>query len=221
MTASKLDVKASILAELAWDNRVNAADIEVDVYDGTVQLKGSVPTISARNAAEVDAWVVEGVSDVENKIAVEYPTTFEVPEDEKIMRNVVSSLMANIVVDSPKIDVKVDGGIVTLSGTQDTYYKKLKAETIASEISGVLTVTNNIAVVPTEDVIDEDIATDITDKLERSLYVNPDNVDVEVNDGAVHLSGVVNDWNAYNVTMDAARYTAGVIDIIDDLVINR
>jgi len=49
--------------------------------------------------------------------------------------------------------------------------------------------------------------------------INPDGIDVEVKDGVVYLSGAVSDWRAYQAVQDTARYSPGVVDVENQLII--
>ncbi len=206
--------------QLVWDDQVISTDIQVEVSgDGKVTLKGSVPSFSARRAAEADAWSVLGVTSVDNQLSIEYPTTVSLPSDEEVQSNIENVLLWNASIDSAEIGVSVIAGIVTLKGTVDSFWAKLKAEDLASDVVGVLSVVNNLAVVLTESYVDKDIAQDIVDSLERKASVNASDVDVIVENGKVTLSGAVPTFTAWSAAYDAARYTAGVIDVEDQLTI--
>jgi osmotically-inducible protein OsmY len=74
-----------------------------------------------------------------------------------------------------------------------------------------------LAVVPTENVTDERIASDVVEALERNGNVMAERVTVEVKDGLVTLTGMVHDRSAYLAAEDAARGTYGVLGVINDL----
>ena len=61
MPRTKEEVKQDIVEHLAWDARVNAAEVDVEVRDGTVTLRGTVPSHRARTAAVEDAERIRGV----------------------------------------------------------------------------------------------------------------------------------------------------------------
>lgn len=200
-----------------WDNRVDASDVKVEVDAGTVQLTGTVPNFTARNMAETDAWLIDGVASVVNNLTVKFPSEFKIPSDDEIKSNVSNRLLWDPSIDSTKVDISVSTGLVTLTGTVDAYWKKIAAGNIVSRVSGVVDVTNNIAVVPTESVIDEDIAKDITSALKRNVLVDLEDIDIKVENGTATLTGSVSTWAEYDAAMNAAHYTAGVIDVKDHL----
>jgi osmotically-inducible protein OsmY len=122
-------------------------------------------------------------------------------------------------IDSSKINVSVAGGVVTLGGTVDNYWKKIQAEEDAYGITGVIDVINELGVVPTEKLSDEVIARNIEAALERNFNVNVDNVTVKVSNGVVTLSGTVANWAAWRAAYNTAAYTSGVINVVDQLSI--
>ncbi|MBD3339206.1 MAG: BON domain-containing protein [Candidatus Lokiarchaeota archaeon] len=213
------EIKKKVVDQLYWDNRVDSTDISVEVHNGIVKLHGKVPNYNAKGAASADARTIKGVTAVENDIKVEFaPSTF-VPSDSEIKSNIESLFRLNYTLDAKDLNISVTAGVATLEGSVDAFWKRKRAEEIASDANGVIDVINKITIVPTKNFLDKDIAEDIIDAITRNLSVNVSNVDVAVENGKVIFKGSVKDWNAYNAAMDAARYTAGVIDIDDNLVI--
>jgi hypothetical protein len=66
--------------------------------------------------------------------------------DERIREDVNERLTDHPELDASEIEVSVEDGIVTLSGTVDDRRDKRLAEDIAESVSGVQDVTNNIRV---------------------------------------------------------------------------
>lgn len=221
MSKSKERIIKDVSTQLAWDSRVESVDVNVNVSDGKVILSGTVPHFSARLAAEDDARSVRGVNSVSNLITVAIPPGVKIPEDSELKTNVERILLINDDIDSTKIQVSVSNGVVTLGGTQDTFYKKVKTVNKVSELTGVLDVNDNIAVVPTKDVVDKVIAEDITTAIRRFDDLLEDNINVIVKNGVVTLTGQVRDWNAYNHILSIVMYTGGILDIVDRLTIQQ
>jgi len=219
MIKTEESLKKRVVDQLYWDDRVNASDIKVEVHGSTVKLSGNVPSYRAREDAVLDAWTIDGVSGVENEIEVEFPTTYKVPTDDTIQTKIDNRLLWNTYIDSTDVDTKVDAGFVQLEGTVDAYWKKIRAEQLATDVDGVIDIQNEIAVVPTESIVDKAIAEDITSALDRNLNVDVDDVNVRVKNGEVTLTGTVPSWSAYRAAINAAEFTAGVIEIEDSLKI--
>jgi osmotically-inducible protein OsmY len=210
-------IKKNVIDQLFWDNRVNSANVKVSVEEGVVTLRGTVATYTAKRAAELDAWSVPGVVDVRNLLKVEYPDEITVPDDQTLKSRVQSVLIWNSVIDSTDIRVEVIGGIVTLKGSVNAYWKKMQAEDLVSDVTGVISVTNQLAVVPTDKVTDEMIARDIMQSIARNINVYVEDVNVKVENGNVTLSGTVEDWQAKLAAYNAALYTAGVKEVNDNI----
>ena len=66
--------------------------------------------------------------------------------DSKIKQDVQDELSWQPKIDESKIGVTVDNGVVTLSGTVDSYSKKLAAEKAAKSVHGVKAVAEDIEV---------------------------------------------------------------------------
>ena len=120
-------------------------------------------------------------------------------------------------IDASNITVSAAYGQVTLKGAVEALWQKYRAEDIASGVRGVVGVANEIAVVPKEDVLDEEIARDIVDAINRNANVDADKVDVRVEDGYVTLTGTVQDWVAHEAAYEAAVGTLGVKGVTDEL----
>ncbi|TFG13440.1 BON domain-containing protein [Candidatus Thorarchaeota archaeon] len=219
MTRTEESLKKRVVDQLYWDDRVDASDISVEVHGSTVKLSGNVPSYRAREDAVLDAWTIDGVSAVENEIEVEFPTTYKVPTDDTVQTKIDNRLLWNTYIDSTDVHTKVDAGFVQLEGTVDAYWKKIRAKQLASDVDGVIKIQNELAVVPTESIVDKAIAEDITSALDRNLNVDVDDVDVRVKNGEVTLTGTVPSWSAYRAAINAAEFTAGVIEIEDSLKI--
>lgn len=213
------DIKTDVVDHLKWDARVDASKVSVTVDSNTVTLEGEVPSYSAKTSAFDDAWNVQGVFDVDNQLKVKYPSE-DILTDVEIKSNLENKFAWDPNLNSMKIDTEVENQWVELQGTVDEYWKLVDAETKASDMDSVIGVTNKLVVVPSESVTDELIGKDIAEAIERSKNVLIDDIDIEVENGKVTLTGVVNDWKAKSAAYDAALYTTGVIEVIDNIVVN-
>ena len=87
----------------------------------------------------------------------------------------------------------VKDGVVTLTGTVDSYFKKWAAEEAAHRVAGVKAVANDIEVRLTSERTDADIAAAVARALEWDAFIPPDKVKVTVSKGWVTLEGEV-EW---------------------------
>lgn len=213
------EILADVAHQLDWDDRIESKDISVKVMNGNVGLEGNVPTMTGKSAAYDDAQQVDGVVSVANNLDVQMPASKTIPNDAQIQEHVRNSLSINTDVESYSIDVTVDNGWVTLQGTVDAFWEKISAEKEVLDISGVLGVSNNLAVVPTDEYKDEIIAEEIVKALERNVQVTADEIEVAVENGGVTLTGFVKTFSAKNAAYESALYTPGVTAVDNRIVV--
>lgn len=209
------EIKKDVVDQLYWDNRVDASDVTVQVDGSHVELHGTVPSLLARQSAETDTWTVRGVTDVTNEINVEFGEPIPAIEDAELhVRRIIDW---NPDLRNQEIEVSTSDSLVILEGTVDAYWKKLRAETIALDVLGVSGVENRISVVPTQSILDDTLATNVTSALRRNIGVDERNIDVAVQNGIVTLSGTVATRSERNAAYESALFTVGVREVQDFL----
>lgn len=219
MARSDEVIKRDILDEMYWDHRVDTSEVKVQVEGGKAILSGTVPSYSAKIAAENDCWMIRDVNAVNNQLFVKFPETYAPPSDDEVQTNAMHALAWNPDVYSLDIFVSVESGVVKLEGTVDSYWKHQKAEDLVSELRGVIDVENLLTVVPSGDFMDKEIARDIENALERNIYVDAEEITVSVEDGIATLSGTVPTNYSHNKAYSSAAFTPGVVEVEDELVI--
>ena len=233
MTRMSEQIKKAIVEQLYSDSRVDASAVTVHVSDGGVTLSGTVPSELAKQAAIHDAYAILGVGRVEDRIAVRPSTSGgpaaeaslvtdrqrggSEPTDDEIRSDAANRLDRNPGIDTSKLRVGVDGGVVSLTGAVGTLWQKVYAEQLSAGVKGVLRVDNQLQVVPVEPVADDKIAREILASLGRSESVDPKSVEVKVESGVVDLSGTVPDESAQRVVYNFAFHTSGVKEVIENL----
>ncbi|MFP4365702.1 MAG: BON domain-containing protein [Bacteroidales bacterium] len=211
--------KQDIVDELIWDDSVDANDVTVTVHNGTVELNGSVPTFAAKAAAERDAYLASDVTAVINNLTVKFPSTRAIPTDAEITTNIENKLNWNSQVNASGIIVQTTNGIVNLSGVVDTYWEKSLAEDVALYTDGVIDVINDLTVTPVKSIVDIDIENDIKKAFTRNSIIDETNISVNVNEGVVTLSGVASSYLEKSRAYNIAKYTAGVVNVVDNITI--
>ena len=106
--------------------------------------------------------------------------------DEDIRRDVEAELVWEPDLDSTDISVKVEDGIVTLTGFVKSYSEKYQAERDAKRVLGVKAVVNDLVVklASGTERLDREIAEDALDALKRDLPISSQGIQVVVRDGA-------------------------------------
>jgi osmotically-inducible protein OsmY len=99
-------------------------------------------------------------------------------------------------VDSTKVGVEVDRGVVTLTGTVSSWAKRAAARDAAHRVAGVLDVANDIHVKLPGDLVrtDTEIAQAVRQALEWDALVPDKRIQSTVSTGWVTLEGNVDSW---------------------------
>ncbi|MCJ7817973.1 MAG: BON domain-containing protein, partial [Candidatus Thorarchaeota archaeon] len=162
-------------------------------------------------------WKILGVRKVNNESFVKFPSTVKSLTDSQIETSIKKQLEWNDSTSKENIQVTVKKGEVILEGYVDAYWKAFRARTLASDVIGVVDIENKLTVVPTEDISDQIIATEIINAIDRNYVVKAGDVDVEVKDGIVTLSGKLSTRGACDAALECAYNTFGVRDVKDRL----
>jgi osmotically-inducible protein OsmY len=135
--------------------------------------------------------------------------------DAVIYDDVIEELNWDPEISARDVGVEVDDGVVTLTGTVDSYAKKLAAERAVFRIEGVRAVANDISVKESGTSTDTDLALAAATAIESNSLVTSRQLEITVKNGKVTLAGEV-DW-AYerSAAVAAVRLLSGVRDVID------
>lgn len=133
-------ILTDIKSVLRTDPDIDSSSIEVYVQDGIATLKGEVASFWKKQTAEDDAWRVIGVVDVMNELAV-VPT--KKLSDADISKDIIAAYERNAYVEPHDIEVKIENGMVTLSGTVPSWQARAEAVDIARYTLGVLAVDDD------------------------------------------------------------------------------
>lgn len=211
-----IQLQQAVLEELQWEPSVEASHIGVAASGGVVTLMGHVRSYPEKRAAENAARRVRGVGAIVQEIDVRIPV-IDQDEDDEIAKRALSILHWNVGIPHERIIVKVERGVVTLSGTVEWQYLKDRAEAGIRQLSGVVGVINTIAIKPVvEPVIQsEQLREKIKVALERQADVEADKVCISVDGGKVTVSGVVGSWSERLAIENAIWSAPGVTEVID------
>ncbi len=136
----------NVKAKLVADPEINPFQIDVDTDDGIVRLSGVVHRDDQRTEAEKLARQAKGVRDVINDLTVGDKNFEEGASDSWIGSKVKAKLISDPEVNGFNIDVDVELGVVTLSGTVKSPGQRVEAEKLARNTKGVREVRNLIKV---------------------------------------------------------------------------
>lgn len=209
---SDSSLQQRVIRELAWDTRIDATDVGVEVDDGVVTLTGTVGSWAKKLAAQDAAHRVAGVHDVANDIQVRIPGAAG-GTDTEIAQAIRAALEWNVMVPDERIETTVSNGVVTLTGNVDFWTQRQDAERVVRDLAGVRAVVNKIEVVPASAVGPDDIRRSIEAALDRQAARHAGHIKLKVEDGLVTVDGVVHSWAEREAVVGAARGTPGVKNV--------
>lgn len=205
-----------VIDELEFEPALDAGNIGVSAKDGIVTLTGHVSNYAEKMAAERAVRRVKGVHGLAQEIEIRYSTDKKINDDE-IARRCVNIITWDTTLPEGKITVKVERGWVTLSGEVPWHFQRVAAEAGVRKISGVIGITNLIAI--KSRIQSGDVKRKIEEALKRSAEVEAQSIRITVTDSSVRLEGHVNDWRERDVVEKAAWSVPGVMAVDDRLTV--
>ena len=209
-------LQQDVMDELEFEPSLNAAHIGVTARDGVVTLTGFVESLPEKFAAERAAARVRDVKAIAEELEVRVPGDKR-RSDEEIAKRALEFFAWDVVVPDDRVKVKVEKGVVTLSGEVDWQHHKAEAELDVRKISGVLAVFNNIEVRSAADP--NLIRAQILGALRRSAETEAEGIRVTVDGNKVTLSGQVHSWRDRAIAERTAWSTKGVTQVEDRITI--
>jgi osmotically-inducible protein OsmY len=157
-SVGEANTSARVKLQLLWREPVDGLGVDVTTSGDHVVLAGAVRSEETRMLAERVARRTTGVAAVDNQLTVDPDapmakqvgavtnSAHEGLPDAWLTARVLASLRFDRTVDAERIDVKTQGGVVTLSGQVPTPADKREAAAVASAIDGVGQVQNLLGV---------------------------------------------------------------------------
>lgn len=212
-----INLKNAIEEELEWEPSISAEHIGVSVDEGIATLSGHVGSYAEKIAAENAVRRVKGVRGIAEEIEVRFPNDKKTADDQIAKRSLDVIQWASTIPDDA-IQVKVQNGIVTLTGTVDWFYQKDDADAAVRKLSGVRAVVNDIKIKQRPQA--GDIKMKIESALKRNADLEAQSIKVSVNNGRVTLDGKVKAWYERDLAERTAWSAPGVTFVEDRIQIN-
>ena len=205
-----LQLRRNVLDELELEPTVNAVHIGVSTNCGVVALTGFVASYAERAAAERAARRVKGVMAIAQEIEVRLPAHTKRADDE-IAACAVQILKWQAGGPADRIGIKVEKGIITLTGEVDWQFQKNEAAYIVHKLTGVVDVVNEIRIAPR--IAASEIKEKIEKALQRSAALDALQVAVQTEGSRVVLTGKVQAWYEREIAEHAAWSAPGVSEV--------
>jgi osmotically-inducible protein OsmY len=186
-TASDTNIVAVTLRELQADTVVRRERIEVDCVNGVLTLQGEVAVPLAKLRAVEIAELGKGVRAVVDRLVL----AAHPQPDYELEFLAASALAHDHVTYGEPIAAKGSAGTIRLTGNVDSNATRAIAENDVLAIPGVLSVENDLAVVPGPRS-DGRLLGEVTRVMNDDPWIDDARVHIEVGQQVVRLSGNVN-----------------------------
>jgi osmotically-inducible protein OsmY len=140
--------------------------------------------------------------------------------DKQLNEEVLWELKWDSRINEAEVDLEVSSGIVTLTGTVDSFGKKMAAQEAAHKVHGVLDVANDIQVkIPNAyNLTDTEIAQAVRNAIKWDVWV-PENIQSTVSDGWVTLKGTVEFLRERDYAERSVRNLRGVRGLSNNVIV--
>ncbi len=208
------EIKNDVLDQLMYQPNIDETKIGVIVENGVVTLNGIVDSYTKKLAVEKAVKSVIGVKAIALDLEVKYGKEF-IKTDAVIAKSATNTLAWNSILPEEKISIKVEDGLVYLSGEVQWFYQKDAANKAVENLLGVKGVINTIQ------VKQKGRPTQITQKIrkafERSADVDDKNITLLVENDYVRLTGSVRTFLEKEAAEKIAYFTPGVTNVKNEL----
>ncbi|MCV9927524.1 BON domain-containing protein [Flavobacterium sp. LS1R49] len=208
------ELQKKVIEAINWEPLLSAGEIGVLALDGIITLTGSVNSYAKKEEAEEATKNVLGVKVVVEKIVVVLNDKTH-KADNEIATEITNAFKWHWDIPNERIQVKVENGWVTLTGSLEWNYQKDAAKKAVSVLIGVKGIINNIMIISlSKDRINKK---DIENAIRKNKIIGNIAIAVDVLDNVVTLKGNVESWLQKNEASRLAWKTPGVLKVKNDL----
>ena len=138
---SDTEIAAAVQHALSWNTSVPQNRVHVTVEKGWVTLNGELDWNFQRRALERMIRPLKGVAGIVDNIRLK-----SLPQPENLASRIEAALTRQAVREARRIEISVDGSVVTLSGHVHSWAERNAAEGAAWSAAGVARVNNKLTV---------------------------------------------------------------------------
>jgi len=207
------EIRDEVERELDGASGIDSSMIGVSVHDGVVSLTGEVPNHWQRASATHTTLETRGVTSVANEIIVS--TANSTPTDSQIAESSRDVIQGIDGIADDAVLIEVHKRVVTLTGSVDTPELRADAHGAVQGLPAVKSVINHIGVQTCPSSVHTEIM--IKSTLIQKAVAEADSIEVHVEGTKVRLTGTVTSEAERATVMEAARRSAHVSEVVDDL----
>ncbi len=190
-------------------------DCDLDVREGVAYLRGNVGNLSQKRAIAQAALSMPGLKSIVNDLRI---APLALRPDRNVASDVARAL-SKLGVPPSSLAIKVQDGVVYVSGQLTPETTQVAVEEACWMVRGVVNVINNTTVGVRLSRSDDALLQDVGETLNHCMGIRCKQVQAEIHDGVVHLSGLVGSEGQKFVAEDALRWLPGDTDVVNRLII--
>jgi osmotically-inducible protein OsmY len=209
------ELQRDVRQAIKWEPLLKAVEIGVIAKDGVITLTGTVDSYRKKTEAETAARSVAGVHAVVEEIEIRFDNSLFSKNDNDIAVEVLNAFRWHAEIPGDQLKITVEKGWVRLLGEVQWNYQKEIAESAVVNLLGVAGVINHITI--RADKHDEVEKAAIEDAIELNWSLSDRDIEVEVSDNKVTLTGTVDSWYQKNEAARIAWKAPGVGSVDNQL----
>jgi osmotically-inducible protein OsmY len=204
------DIARAIERHFLDEGLLRSNHMHVAVTQGIAKLSGSVDNLRAKQRALEVTESIRGVRSVIDEVSV----TPVARTDAQLDSDVANALHHDSATHPYIIDVVVENGTATISGTADSWLAKRLCGEVAETVPGLKALVNNMTVHYASVRTDAEIAAEAKQHIASDVWLDEAPLKVSAAGGTVHLSGFVGSV-AQKLRARTDAWVAGV-NTVDD-----
>jgi osmotically-inducible protein OsmY len=141
---SDAQIKTQVEKAVFWNSDMADAEVDVEISKGDVLLKGVVDSYWKKEEAEEIVSRIFGVRSVDNHLTIVPTNDYQ---DIEIAEDIRRAVDRNLMLKADQVQIKVEDGIVSLSGQVASQFARRQAREIAAHTAGVRDVKDELKLV--------------------------------------------------------------------------